>query len=40
MQGPQLVKHFILFHNKRHPRTMGGKKMEAFLSRLATHAMR
>jgi integron integrase len=31
------VKRFILFHNKRHPREMGGKEVEAFLSHLATH---
>jgi integron integrase len=33
----QWVKRFILFHNKRHPREMGGKEVEAFLSHLATH---
>lgn len=32
----QWVKRFILFHNKRHPREMGGKEVEAFLSHLAT----
>jgi site-specific recombinase XerD len=37
MQYLQWVKRFILFHNKRHPRTMGGKEAEAFLSHLATH---
>lgn len=31
------VKRFVLFHNKRHPREMGGKEVEAFLSHLATH---
>lgn len=31
------VKRFILFHNKRHPRDMGGKEVEAFLSHMATH---
>ena len=33
----QWVKRFILFHHKRHPREMGGKEVEAFLSHLATH---
>ena len=33
----QWVRRFILFHNKRHPREMGGKEVEAFLSHLATH---
>lgn len=28
----QWVKRFILFHNKQHPRTVGGKEVEAFLS--------
>lgn len=37
MQYLQWVKRFILFHNKRHPRTMGGKEVEVFLSHLATH---
>lgn len=32
----QWAKRFILFHNKRHPREMGGKEVEAFLSHLAT----
>lgn len=32
----QWAKRFILFHNKRHPRDMGGKEVEAFLSHLAT----
>lgn len=32
------VKRFVLFHNKRHPREMGGKEVEAFLSHLATHS--
>ena len=31
------VNRFVLFHNKRHPREMGGKEVEAFLSHLATH---
>ena len=30
------IKHFILFHNKRHPREMGAREIEAFLSYLAT----
>ena len=29
------VKRFILFHNKRHPETMGGPEIEKFLSYLA-----
>jgi integron integrase len=29
------IKRFILFHNKRHPREMGEKEVEAFLSHLA-----
>ena len=33
----QWVKRYILFHHKRHPREMGGKEVEAFLSHLATH---
>lgn len=33
----QWVKRFILFHNKQHLSTMGGKEVEAFLSHLATH---
>jgi integron integrase len=33
----QWVKRYILYHNKRHPRDMGGKEVEAFLSHLATH---
>jgi len=30
------VKRYILFHNKRHPREMGGPQIEAFLTHLAT----
>ena len=30
------IKRFILFHNKRHPREMGAREIEAFLSYLAT----
>ncbi len=30
------VKHFILFHDKRHPASMGKPELEAFLSYLAT----
>lgn len=37
MQYLQWVKRYILYHNKRHPRDMGGKEVEAFLSHLATH---
>ena len=29
------VRRFVLFHDKRHPRTMGGPEMEAFLTHLA-----
>ncbi len=31
----QWVKRFILFHNKRHPKEMGRKEVEAFLTNLA-----
>ena len=31
------VKRFIVFHGKRHPRDMGARQVEAFLSHLATH---
>lgn len=31
----QWAKRYILFHNKRHPKEMGGKEVEAFLSHLA-----
>ncbi|MFA7351169.1 MAG: integron integrase [Methylotenera sp.] len=31
----QWIKRFILFHNKRHPREMGAKEVEAFLTHLA-----
>jgi integron integrase len=30
------VKRFVLFHGKRHPRTLGAAEVEAFLSHLAT----
>jgi len=30
------IRRFILFHGKRHPETMGGPEVEAFLSHLAT----
>lgn len=33
----QWVKRFVLFHDKKHPREMGGAEVEAFLSHLATH---
>lgn len=26
------IKRYILFHNKRHPREMGAKEIEAFLT--------
>ena len=29
------VRRFILFHNKRHPRDLGPKEVEAFLTHLA-----
>ncbi|MBF0266311.1 MAG: phage integrase N-terminal SAM-like domain-containing protein [Gammaproteobacteria bacterium] len=29
------IKRFILFHNKNHPRTMGGKEVQQFLNYLA-----
>lgn len=32
----QWIKHFILYHGKRHPRDMGAGEVEAFLSSLAT----
>lgn len=31
----QWAKRYILFHNKRHPKEMDGKEVEAFLSHLA-----
>lgn len=31
------IKHYILFHNKRHPREMGSAEIEAFLTHLATN---
>lgn len=31
----QWAKRYILFHHKRHPKEMGGKEVEAFLSHLA-----
>ena len=34
-QYVQWVRRFILFHGKRHPREMGAKEVEAFLSHLA-----
>ena len=30
------IKRFILFHGKRHPREMGAREIEAFVSYLAT----
>ena len=30
------IKRFILFHNKKHPATMGASEIAAFLSWLAT----
>ena len=29
------IKRFILFHDKRHPKEMGSKEIEAFLTNLA-----
>jgi hypothetical protein len=29
------IRDFILFHNKRHPREMGGDEIRAYLSHLA-----
>ena len=29
------IRYFIRFHNKRHPREMSGKEVEAFLTHLA-----
>jgi hypothetical protein len=34
-QYTQWVRRFILFHDKRHPREMGAKDVEAFLTHLA-----
>ena len=34
-QYVQWIKRYILFHGKRHPRDMGPKEMEAFLTHLA-----
>ncbi len=31
------IKRFIYFHNKRHPKDMGAREVEAFLSHLAVH---
>jgi hypothetical protein len=31
----QWIRRFILFHDKRHPRTMGVSELEAFLTHLA-----
>ena len=32
---PELIKRFILFHGKRHPRDMGAQEVHQFLSHLA-----
>ena len=29
------IKRYIIFHNKRHPREMGGREIEEFLTYLA-----
>jgi integron integrase len=34
----QWVKRYILFHNKQHPKDMGGREVEAFLSYLAVES--
>ncbi|MEE8056995.1 MAG: site-specific integrase [Pseudomonadales bacterium] len=31
------IRHFIRFHNKRHPEQMGNREIEHFLNYLATH---
>ncbi|EQD48401.1 integron integrase, partial [mine drainage metagenome] len=31
------IRRFILFHGKRHPRTLGATQVERFLSELAMH---
>ncbi|MEE8057421.1 MAG: phage integrase N-terminal SAM-like domain-containing protein [Pseudomonadales bacterium] len=31
------IRHFIRFHNKRHPEEMGNREIEHFLNYLATH---
>ena len=31
------IKHYIFFHNKQHPKDMGGKEIEAFLTDLAVN---
>ncbi|MGF1588703.1 MAG: phage integrase N-terminal SAM-like domain-containing protein [Pleurocapsa sp.] len=28
------IKRYIIFHNKRHPKEMGGKEIEVFLTHL------
>ena len=33
----QWIRRFILFHGKRHPRDLGPREIEAFLSHLATN---
>lgn len=30
------IKHYILFHNKKHPIEMGKRELEAYLTKLAT----
>ena len=32
---PHWIKRFILFHGKRHPRDLGAREVESFLSHLA-----
>jgi hypothetical protein len=31
------IKRYIFFHNKQHPKDMGGKEIEAFLTDLAVN---
>ncbi len=31
------IRRYILFHNKRHPREMGSREIEAFLTHLAVN---
>ena len=30
------IRRFVLFHDRRHPREMGGEEVSAFLTHLAT----
>jgi hypothetical protein len=33
----QWIRRFILFHDKRHPKSMGEKEISQYISHLATH---